>query len=162
MRCKNCSYINIARSIGHLDKIAILFVQVNFHTSKSFCDRRPLNKSRIKLIEYKALVCGQPIQAHICMDQPANLHFISTSVLSSHFIHEERSNEIPTGTSRLIHLHNGDGRFNPVSIPIPTCHARVGFLGKYKSSYKLTKFIHERLCGVIRDFVSTGRYCNWD
>ena len=31
-----------ARSFGLLDELAILFVQVNFHTSKSFFDRRTL------------------------------------------------------------------------------------------------------------------------
>ena len=44
VRLRNCSYNKIARSIGLLDKIAILFVHVNFHTSKSFCDRRPLKQ----------------------------------------------------------------------------------------------------------------------
>ena len=36
VNCIYCSYKNIARSISLLDKTAILFVQVNFHTSKSF------------------------------------------------------------------------------------------------------------------------------
>ena len=40
--CRNCSYNNIAKSIGLLDKIAIFDCTGIFHTSKSFCDRRPL------------------------------------------------------------------------------------------------------------------------
>ena len=46
VRCRNCLYNKIARSIGLLHKIDILFVQV-FHTSKRFCDRRPLNSEEI-------------------------------------------------------------------------------------------------------------------
>ena len=45
MRFINSLYNKIVRSIALLDNIAILFVQVNFHTSQSFGDRRPLKHS---------------------------------------------------------------------------------------------------------------------
>ena len=44
VRWPNCSYYNIAKCFRLLDKMAILFIHENFHTSKIFRKEPPLNE----------------------------------------------------------------------------------------------------------------------
>ena len=54
MRCRNCSdKKKLPEVYDSLTKLLFLFVQVNFHTSKSFCDRRPLKFGQMNILTHE-------------------------------------------------------------------------------------------------------------